>query len=99
MLDLLRRRSTPPASLLDIIGDVRRRWRLKLAIRGAARVAAIAFVLLLIAAFGMEWARFNSVSIVASRVLLVVALLASIVWFVVRPLRRRVTDEQVALYL
>ena len=34
-----------------------------------------------------------------SRVLLLLALVASALWFVVRPLRRRVTDEQVALYL
>jgi hypothetical protein len=86
-------------SLLQIIAAVRRRWRLKLAMRGAARVAVVALVLLLIAAWGLEWARFTSVSIIAARVGLVLALLASIGWFIVRPLRRRVTDEQVALYL
>src|SRR5689334_4649940 len=89
----------PPTSLIDIIAGVRRRWRMKLAVRGAARVALVALLLLLLAASGLEWARFTTVSIIAARVGLLVALLASIYWFVVQPLRRRVSDEQVALYL
>ncbi len=92
------RDSTPP-NLLDIIAEVRNRWRLKLAMRGAARVAAFALVLLLAAAFAIEWARFSSASIIAARIAIPVALLAAIGWFVVRPLLRRVSDEQVALYL
>src|SRR5687767_13091414 len=93
------RRSTPPSSLLDIIGAVRSRWRLKLALRGAMCVAGVAVGLFLIAAYGMEWARFSTGSIVTARVLMAAALVASAWWFLVQPLRRRVTDEQVALYL
>ena len=99
MLDYLRRRSTPPDDLLGIIAHVRTRWRLKLALRGALYVLATVFVLFLVAAYGMETVKFTSTSIIASRVLLGVALLASIFWFLVRPLRRQVSDEQVALYL
>jgi hypothetical protein len=98
MLEHLRSRSAP-TDLLGIIAEVRTRWRLKLALRGAVRVLAISLALFLIAAYTMEWARFNPVSIVAARVLLVVTLLTSVFWFLFRPLRRRVTDEQVALYL
>lgn len=86
-------------SLLDIIADVRRRWRLKLAVRGAARVAVTAFVLFLVAAYGLEWARFTPASIISARVVMLVVVLAAAWVFLVRPLRRRVTDEQVALYL
>ncbi|HVZ22788.1 MAG TPA: hypothetical protein VG871_17060, partial [Vicinamibacterales bacterium] len=86
-------------SLLEIIADVRRRWRLKLAVRGAARVAVTAFVLFLVAAYGLEWARFTPASIIAARIAMAVVLAAAISIFLVRPLRRRVTDEQVALYL
>jgi hypothetical protein len=93
------RRSGPPASLLDIITAVRSRWRLKLALRGAMAVAAVAVGLFLVAAYGMEWARFSTASIVAARILLGVTLAAAVVWFLVRPLRKQVTDEQVALYL
>ena len=99
MFDNLRRRSLSPTSLLDIISEVRTRWRMKLALKGALSVAAIAFGLFLLAAYGMEWARFSGASIIAARVVMLVVLAASAYWFLFVPLRRRVTDEQVALYL
>ena len=98
MFENLRRRPTP-TGLLEIIAEVRRRWRLKLALRGGARLFLVGLAVLLGAAFVMEWARFSPTSIVAFRVLIPVVLLAVAWWFLVRPLRRRVTDEQVALYL
>ena len=97
--EYLRRRSTTTSNLTQVIRSLRSRWRLKLALRGVVRVVAIALALLLTAAYGMEWARFSASSIIAARVLIAVVLLASIFYFLVQPLRRRVTDEQVALYL
>ena len=97
--EYLRRRSTPPTGLHQIINEVRGRWRMKLALRGVAWAAGVSVALFLLAAYAMEWARFTPVSIIGARVLLAAAILASIYYFLVRPLRRRVTDEQVALYL
>ena len=74
MLDSLRRRSSSPTNLLDIIGEVRTRWRMKLALRGALAVAGIGFGLFLLAAYGMEWARFSGASIIAARVAMLVVL-------------------------
>ena len=99
MLDDLRRRSTPPQDLFGIIAHVRNRWRMKLALRGAVVLLAVAFGLFVVAAFGLETVRFTSTSIIVARVALVVGFIAAVLWFVVRPLRRKVTDEQVALYL
>src|SRR5688500_2865156 len=99
MLDFLRRRSPSSNTLVGIISDVRARWRFKLLMRGAVGMAAVTLVLFLIAAYGMEWARFSTASVLAGRVGLLVAFLASAYWFLLRPLRRKVTDEQVALYL
>src|SRR5688572_25827833 len=99
MLDFLRQGSTPPTDLVGIISHVRNRWRLKLALRGALFVLGAAFALFLVAAYAMEAVRFTGASIIASRVILAVAFAASVFWFLVRPLRRKVTDEQVALYL
>ena len=93
------RSGTDVAYLLGIIRYVRGRWRMKLAVRGAVRVLAIAVVLFFAAAYGMQWARFSGPSIIAARVLLAAALAVSVVWLIVKPLRRRVSDEQVALYL
>jgi hypothetical protein len=99
MLEHLRRRTPSSNSLVAIISEVRSRWRFKLLMRGAVGMAGIAFLLFLLAASGMEWARFSPASILAGRVILLVALIACALWFLVRPLRRQVTDEQVAMYL
>jgi len=88
MLDSLRRRSSNPTNLLDIVAEVRSRWRMKLALRGAVAVAGIGFGLFLLAAYGMEWARFSGASIIAARVAMLVVLAASAYWFLFVPLRR-----------
>ena len=95
--EYLRRRSMTTSNLTQVIRSLRSRWRLKLVLRGVVRVVAIGLALLLTAAYGMEWARFSASSIIAARALIAVVLLASIFYFLVQPLRRRVTDEQVAL--
>jgi hypothetical protein len=94
-----KRRSTPPSNLTEVIHDVRSRWRMKLALRGAVRSIGVAVALFFVAAYALEWARFSPSSIIAARVLLLAAVLGSVYYFLIRPLRRRVTDEQVALYL
>src|ERR1051325_9009557 len=90
---------TAPTELLAIIAEVRRRWRLKLALRGTVRVVLVAMLLVFAATYGIEWARSSGLSILVSRVGFGLVLVASVLWFVVRPLRRRVTDDQVAMYL
>src|SRR5215470_4793297 len=99
MVDFLRRRSTPPSDIMEIIGEVRSRWRMKLAVRGAVRVVAVFVGLILLAAYGLEWARYTPASIITARILLALGVVAAAAWFLVRPLRHKVTDEQVALYL
>ncbi|HZM95451.1 MAG TPA: DUF4175 family protein [Vicinamibacterales bacterium] len=98
MLEYLRRASMP-TDLIGVIGEVRRRWRLKLALRGVVRVLAVLLAFFLVAATLMQWDRFSPVSIVLARLSLAVTVLAAVYWFLIRPLRQRVTDEQVALYL
>jgi hypothetical protein len=87
------------SDLIGIIRQVRRRWRMKLALRGAAIVAGLSVVVFLAAALGLESSRFAPGAIAAFRILLPVAMLVLVALFFVRPLLRRVTDEQVALYL
>ena len=82
------RRSAQPTSLLEIIADVRSRWRLKLALRGTVRVAGAICLLFLLAAYGMEWARFSGPSVIIARVAFLAALVAAVFWFLVQPLRR-----------
>ena len=99
MIDFLRPTSTPPSDLVGIIQYVRARWRAKLAVRGAVRVIGISIAVFFALAYGMQWARFSPMSILASRLFLAGVLGGSIYFFLVKPLRRRVSDDQVALYL
>ena len=72
---------------------------IKLALRGAVGVLGLGVAALLLSAFGLESWRFSAGSIITFRIVLGVALAALIGWFLLRPLLRRVSDEQVALYL
>lgn len=100
MRTFLRRSGTSDdTDLRQIIGDIRRRWRMKLALRGVVLVVAFAVLALIGAAFGLESWRFSPGSILTFRVLLSIAFAALVGVLFVRPLLRRVTDEQVALYL
>ena len=51
--------------LLEIIRSVRRRWRLKLALRGVAATAACAAAALIACGVGLQWMRFTPESILA----------------------------------
>ena len=55
---------------MDIIHDVRRRWRYKLALRGAVGVLGLGVAALLLSAFGLESWRFSAGSIITFRVVL-----------------------------
>ena len=53
--------------LLEIIRSVRRRWRVKLAMRGVAATAACGAAALILAAWGLQWMRFTPESILLFR--------------------------------
>ncbi|HTL45919.1 MAG TPA: DUF4175 family protein, partial [Vicinamibacterales bacterium] len=90
---------TPHEQLLDIIRDVRRRWRVKLLVRGAAALAVAIAVTLILAAWGLQWMRFTPASILTARIALGVIVAIAAALLLARPLFKRVGDEQVALYL
>ena len=94
------RRSTPPSNLTEIIRDVTSRWRMKLALRGAVRSVGVAVAAVLrgrvrLGVGAVQPRRRSSPPGCCWRP----RFSASVYYFLVRPLRRRVTDEQVALYL
>ena len=85
--------------LIDVIHRVRSRWRMRLALRGAVIVLAGTLLALLLSASSLEALRFSPNAIIAFRVAAFIVF-AGLVWIgLVRPLMRRVTDSQVALYL
>ena len=90
---------TARSALMDVIRQVRKRWRMKLALRGVARFVGCMALVLIGSAYALESLRFSPNAILAFRVAVGLAVVASAAWFIVRPLMRRVSDEQVALYL
>ncbi|HEY3885537.1 MAG TPA: hypothetical protein VGL62_10045, partial [Vicinamibacterales bacterium] len=87
------------AGLIAIIHEVRRRWRMKIAVRGAALMTGCAAAALILSAWGLQWMRFTPESILVFRILFGIVLAGLAYACLVHPLLRRVTDEQVALYL
>ena len=87
------------AQLLDVVRQVRRRWRIKLALRGAVGFLLAGVVAIVAMAYTLEALKFTATAIVAFRIVTAVVLVAAGAWFFARPLSRKVTDEQVALYL
>jgi hypothetical protein len=85
--------------LVEVIRRVRNRWRMKLALRGAVVVVAGTVLALLLSASGLEQFRFSAASIITFRIVAVAVFVGLLVYGLVWPLRRRVTDAQVAMYL
>ena len=85
--------------LLRIIREVRSRWRWKVVLRSVTVLAGSAVLALVAVAYGLEQFRFSPASVIGFRVLTYVLLVALGWFYFVRPLGRRVSDQQVALYL
>src|SRR5687768_15154374 len=85
--------------LRRVLRDVRLRWKLRLALRGAAVVAAVALAATLLAAAGADRLQFDAGFRLGARVLVYVAVAAVAVWALLLPLLRQAPDRQVALYL
>src|SRR5580765_5983580 len=99
MIEAGRTDMTGRSELTSVIHQIRKRWRLKLAIRGAAFVVAGVVLALLLSAYGLETLKFSPGSIIAFRLAMILIFGGLAVYFFVMPQWRRVTDEQVALYL
>jgi hypothetical protein len=85
--------------LVAVIHRVRNRWRLKLALRGAVIVVAGTLLALMLSASSLEALRFSPAAIISFRVIALIVFAGLVMIGFVQPLRRRVTDGQVALYL
>ena len=85
--------------LLKVIRSVRRRWRLRVALRGIAIVLGAGVLVFLVSTFGMDRFRFSPGAVIAFRIFAYLALVGLAVRFLVLPLLRRVSDQRVALYL
>src|SRR5689334_19610560 len=87
------------AQLIEVVRQVRRRWRIKLALRGAVGFLLAGVLAIIAIAYTLEALKFTPVAILSFRIVTALVLVAAGAWFFARPLSRKVTDEQVAMYL
>lgn len=85
--------------VLPIIRTIRTRWRIRMALKGLCIVFGAAFAAFLLSAWGLEAARFSPDAVFALRILAWAVVAVVTYFFLVRPLFKRVSDQQVALYL
>ena len=85
--------------LLELVSSVRWRWRTRILLRGLTVVGVVSGTVLFLSAIGLEQLRFTAEAVVAFRLLTWGTLALCSVLFILLPLLKRPTDEQVALYL
>ena len=102
-LALLRPARDPGAAdrppLAAVIARIRGRWRLRLLLEGLFWTLLLSAAAFVAAAWLVNEWHFSPAAVWTLRGALLLTLLALAAWFCLRPLRRRVDDLQVALYL
>ena len=87
------------AEIRRVVGRVRRRWRVKLLLRGLALTLGGVLATFLASASSLEFLRFQPEAVTAFRVVLWLVVGGFLARWVVWPLLRPISDERVALYL
>jgi len=82
--------------LFGIINAVRKRRSLLLTLRGLAITLAVAAALLLLTGFAAYRYRYSAGTLITLRVVAVLGLIATVYFLFVRPLRRKISDAQIA---
>ena len=85
--------------LTQVIDRLRQRWRLRLLLNGLCRTLVIMIALFVICAWLLNHWHFVSPAVWSLRFVLVFALVGLLLQYCLKPLRRRVSDARVALYL
>jgi hypothetical protein len=85
--------------LRSVIRRVRRRWRMRVLLKGTAMVALLGFTTLAILSYGLDYLRYRPWALTSFSVIIYAVLLLLLLRFFVLPLSRRVADDRVALYI
>src|SRR5688500_20211592 len=73
------------AQLLDVVRQVRRRWRIKLFLRGAVGFLLAGLVAILAIAYALETLKFTPAAIFWFRIVTALVFVAAGAWFFARP--------------
>ncbi|MGB5329331.1 MAG: hypothetical protein WBO58_14005, partial [Gammaproteobacteria bacterium] len=86
-------------ALSAVIERIRQRWRLRLLANGLVWTLSLATAVILVSAWLLNAWHFDPSAVWLLRFVSVFALVALVLQFCVKPLRRKVADVRVALYL
>ncbi|HVS12781.1 MAG TPA: DUF4175 family protein [Thermoanaerobaculia bacterium] len=89
----------PYQELLRVVRSVRRRWRLRVLLRGLVIVLGIGFVTFAASVFALDYFLYTDRAVRLFRALTWITLLALAVRFLVVPLLQKVPNRRVALYI
>ena len=92
-------KSSAREELITVIRQVRNRWRLKLLLRGGLIVIVGALAAVALASLGLQSYKFSPASVTTLRIAVFGAFALLLGLWLVLPMRRRVNDIQVALYV
>jgi hypothetical protein len=82
--------------LFGIIQSVRKRRNLMTLLRGAAVTIAITAILLILTGLTAYRYRYHNGALISLRVMAILGLIAAVYLLIVRPLRRKINDAQIA---
>jgi hypothetical protein len=91
--------ATARQELVAVIRQVRSRWRTRMLLRGGIIVVAGALAAIALASFGLQAYKFSPESVTGFRIGVFAVFAVLIAAWLVRPMGRKVTDLQVALYV
>ena len=85
--------------LVDVIRQVRKRWRTRMLLRGGIIIVVGALAAIAIASFGLQTYKFSPQSVTGFRIGVFTVFALLIAAWLIRPMRKRASDLQVALYV
>ena len=85
--------------LVNLVRQARSRWRMRALLRGGVIVVAGFLATLALASWGLQQSKFSPASVTGFRIAIFTIFFALVALWFIRPLRKRVSDEQVALYV
>ena len=92
-------RRAVPASIEAIVARLRRRWKLRLLLQGLAVSLALGGLLFIAAAWLLNLWHFSTTAVWSLRLLTLAVFVVLLLRYCIMPLRRRISDSRVALYL